>query len=1622
MNTAARIRLITAILLLTLSAAFVPSHARAAAYSYSATRRVFKVGNLIIPSAGFENPDPFVFYFADSRLDLKPLNWEFVNPLAPKTVTPDVWERWSNPATGRDPGRPYTLGQNVTKNMAAYWEVNLSRASIEELLQYDLLFISHRQDFGFTAEDREKLRKLVDAGGIVWIENSGGMRIVAGGEFFLPQLQFAGTAPGAPGGPVVNAPHHPLLNTPYRLTYDEIASLGDKNYGNYHIHSRFNANQPPDPSVLINIVGNSAAGGLPYIAGGSYGSGAVIATSSGSGSDINDYAGGTNPRGVGGNSGAYSGPNLQAARSEDLKFVYNLVAWSGASNTERRNARRTASSFDAVGAPLVERFTFLSPLVPPASRVVSPSAPLIVKEVAFVTGVVAGKPVLRAYDMQPSRDLDNDGNPDEGVPDLAQGAPYDEIWRAELTSKSPGGSVYPSAPSFATLGTAEGVDEAVFVTLDDGSLVAFRAFPNNNGILLPTNALAYTNPPSGGSGGTYSQSIAPSPVFYEGRIYVSQPDGIVRCVEASTGKTLHWTAETSQPYAVTGSPTVGFTRYQPPLAGPRSAGAANNALDLVLYQPVRDTGSGSGGRILPFWLGVRNEIVTQQGGNGIYNTRAMGQGGPHKYRVANAVAGSPDSPTFTNPKVRIYDNLPAFLAGAESGFFQPTDPNNPISEVGQITVARKPGSTGPIPSNIIVTADYDVMYISAKGNPGITGSGARPSNEVLQTRGEGIGGAGLSTLALSPEDLLLYAAAEKVTGASEYLTSIYATNEQAILGGTKTLWRFTLHAGYGFNPTVQVNGTNVADAPVLTNALRFSVNWPRIDQAETINDPAKTEVLRDVVPAGAPIVTNDGITYVLANARPEAFDGSASPNGPSVAVLMAFKTNNEVVLNIGAMAPGTPVTVTQADLLNPGSTVTLAQGTQFVVDAARGKIRITSFQPTDRVGPAASASQSFVVSATLAGQTAPVVQVHRPLYQGGGVNYGDDYTPLLWYYVLPGRVDPGSSPTLYGDHIFFLGRMGTNPSVPSSVIAVDADPSSNDPAVQRARQVSAVVATLDNKKQALNHVRWVRSLGVNAVALTGTQGALLVNSDQGPLAFEDAITLIADGKRVVEAKPDGSAAWTLDSTVKYTTAGGETPIFLGNGIANPPAAGRIVEERRSISRPSTVRRLSASDLMIADTGNNRVVRVDRGGKVLWELERINDSFNILASGDPITLNGPTDVHFWTVYSYNGGVISGYEAHYLVADAGNFRLVEVVDYYDQQGNIIADVNPTVPGNQPGERVLVWTTRMHSKEGRRLRFQSVERFLAPRQDPGGTVYGVPYIVAVVGNLRATGADSTATSDFTGGALVQVTYKPYNTRFLLKDANGNVIGPEVPWQPGTPATATEPADNGLIAAAVDDLILPDNSVKRITRPLYFQQITLPDGTAQGKKAYLLCDADGVYLIEPRQVNGKVLRFVTWAFTQEDYNLINGVDSGGNVRNFRADPDLGFVNDGRLQFPQATVDPNTLPRFLPSSVRRLGSGNYLITNSFTGSSPLFGGAMAFNSPPQAGGQFLGEVLEIKPTGNKGGTFAEFSVPKIVRETITVRDSMGNSNPVGVRNRQQMGDISNTGILEQPLFADRLY
>ena len=1354
----------------------------------------------------------------------------------------------------------------------------------------------------------------------------------------------------------------------------------------------------------------------------------------------------------------------------------------------------------------------------------SKSAPLIIRGVAYVSGISNGSATVRAYDVNPYRDLDNDGNSDDGLPDLSYGLPYDEIWRYNGGGS---GAVQPSTPVFASFsvrgagGVGTNIYNLIYVTMPNGDLAIFNATPTDgNGRLIANNAPTIVNTEGAGAyDANLTGGAAPAPVFVENRIYQVEPNGLLVCRDAVSGTTL-WTtfatAPTDKTIAPAATPTVGYVQQIANTAFAQASGGATN--DLMLYMPVRETRmNGSTPALMyPYWLGTRNEVQTWANGadgeNGLVNTRiAGGPGGPKKNEFYMA-AGMYASNAFIIPKVAVYtaDLDPAdptvILKTAKQnladGIVSKLFDGAVVDENGQIQITKSgayDAKRSAFP-DLLVSVDYDVVYIPSGGGmapPNYSDVGARNNGRL------GFGGSyagGLNTPAFSPDDILMYVADQSHynnTGGSgpvrdtEPMAGVFAATEQEGSATTLIRWHMDFFGdgpGTGFTRITNdnyktavfpaglsyvqqalirdVNQQSVVDLAPLRNYLVFDPAWPGIAGGSQNADKIQAnvggvlsddyETLANTRVIGSPIVTNDGLTYVLANAFSLANSGLGTiPNNaqPNVSVLMAFKTNPEIVLHTQQpFDDAQGVQVQQADVLSdPANPATVGSsavrvngngaGQNFTLDGDRSTIILTNFSTGNRTF---SAAQSFVVRYTPRGTNAPISEIVTPTpsgaTQGAAANANPGgFTPLQFYYVLPGAAQ--SAPSLIGNNLYYTMKKNGR----SYLIAVDADPASTDPAVRLGfgDPVPNVVANLTeggtSAPTEINHVRMAAlvSSDPNVVLVAppvGSENDLIVNSSvtagtpSGTFAYSSGLTLISSNVGLVEARPDGSAAWKLDTTVERSTVGGKLVSFDRNGQPfDPTASGANSVARIPLAHPTAIRRISDSDFLIADTGSNRAVRVDRAGNVLWNLTTLSDPYGILASGDPLTLSGPTDVQVYTVPTIAGGAVTGYSIHYLVADAGNFRVVEVADFYNANGS---PADAPARAGTAGQHVVVWTTRTSAEQSRQLRYQGIQRRIG--SDPVSGNFGFPYLVAVVGNtaVASTTSSSTPSADATGGALVSLNYAPFNTPIVLRNNSGAVAGTPTYWSPPAVATdsarTTEPVGSGLVLASRSDLTIENidnNGVrrqKRIANPTYFQQLILPDGAGGGTRTlYLICDGDGVYAVESTIDNGQPELLVRWKFDQSDYNQMNGVDVNGNIN--PAGTRLAFDAPGAAN--NGAINPTLLPelpKFSPSSVRLLASGNFLISNSYAGRSSLFDG-----------GRFVGEVFEVKPFGTPvaaplgaahktehGGTFDLFAVPAL--NQITVRSNNGGGALFHV-NKQVMGNpTGNTALLEQPVYSDR--
>jgi len=1649
-----------------LMAGVATPRARADAFTYSSVRRPVRAGILVSSALKVntpngprpENTGTHVFYILDRRTDLKPFGLEFVNPLAPQVITSDIYQRWRERVRTTDPAfdqtspisRIFKVGGRVTKNMGAYWEVNLDNVSAEDLKQFDLLYIhSHRVDAMFSAEQREKLRKFVEAGGTLWVENSGGMTFAASSPFLF-DVQFHSGANGAAGA-VIATPNHPLLSYPYVLTSQDIQGMGDKRVNDYYVY------QPPGPpgdvpgaQTLVPVVWNTRGTGAPdpvtpnpawrpYILAGQVGAGRLVFSCQDSGDAINNYVGGWNT-GYGGNTGAVSGENIMAARPADLKFAYNLAVWATAHTTPQTDVRRSGGTSEKLGAALVDKWAY------PTGGTAKVSGPAFYKHAIFA---VDGNLILHCYDASPARDLDGDGNPDDGRPDYIQGTPHDEIWQLDLrqaVGSSATGASSPTViefydPNFiAQFGNSvNGLAnfnhrELVIVVLSDGYIVAARALPRvaNAGLRLApqTNvdwfrqhqsAVDYgidTSPYGGTPDPNPARDLPiPAVAWSEGVLFASlrvQGDqGRVVAIDprnghsamnpGSTGYNGAPLDEASVPDVSSGippilsSPTVGYVRD--------NATGANDKIVYVYVQRQQQGGaSTTPDSIRAFWFGTKGEPLTRLTNN-VFSSRS-----PVAWYGTDGTVINP----LLRPRVFLSFRDPASgdILSQELTYVTPGSAlgvNNytlayAAGQGMRVTIGQVQAPGGPVVSpddeRNTFYADYTLEWGPQvdPNRPKVNARTVFNAPDILAA-GSSIGG----SPALSTEDLVYYTATTATEATNSGRGVLFGVNEQS--GGRTILkWAYTMHDGYNLT----VNGNTVTVPPRLR----------QLDPLVALYTGTQVGAyLANVQFFGTPAYRN-GVVYAAARAQ------IGAGGGVPVSVLCAFRANPEFKLRLNQkIDPGTQVRIRQVNIVNSQNmTIDLSQNaspnwvelspSQYTIDYESGLIRITAFAPIGTVNNFFSASLPWIVQVgngpeqLIAGTQTDVLPGNVRESRIVGPEGVDN---LLWYAVFPGQsgnptfpVNAGylaSSPSVQGDTVW-LGFQG------GVLASFDAEPTASDPTAQ----------TSGGQVLLGQHLRWARPLGGGPVISppAGVANVLAVNTYGGVQTFEDTFTIIADHKRLIEVNAAGDTVWTSDGTRSIGIAGGDLPGYAAdaNGdviLINPQnATGVPVAHKVPFARPKVARRIGVNDLLVVDTGNNRVVQIDRGGNVQWEVNRLFDDFKrLLRPGDPLTLNEPSDCAYWTEFNPNlilQTVIDGttysfsgpaWIVHYLIADTGNYRVIELVDVYNGAGQVVRLMNGNTPAPFSMLRQVNFVSSTYGNQGKRYRYITAERILT--QDAQGQPRALT--VTAVSNYRLVGAGPVAVNALGETAAT---------------AGGSLI---VLNEQGLPESIVS---NLLIPRVANPVTIQDYRVQPISNPTWFSRFEEVVNNQVVFK-YLLADDNGCYQLRTDPNNPQVM-LVEWMLTNQDYYLMTG-------KRLRA-ACIRRLSSAVTQGPNA------------------GLRHFLITNRFTGADnpALFGVTYNTTGNPANGNiqgpaEFHGEVFELDPTtftfdpnATAHGYTPDYILDPIVPNSLVrnpaasiVWRTPGERIPTpGVQVgfiRRFIGDpnrATSTSVLEQPSFADR--
>ncbi|MEJ5384117.1 MAG: hypothetical protein WHS44_04470 [Fimbriimonadales bacterium] len=1496
--------------------------------------------------------DVYTFYAMDRRADLKPLGLSFRNPFAPA---------------------------GATRNQAVYWLVDVSRLNDNQLARYKILLISRTSWGGMTAEIREKLRRFVDGGGVLWVDTP---QQGASGRLFFPEVApVANTAPIS----IVNL-NHPLLRGYYTLTPGEIASLGLRGRGFGGGAVDITANRP-----LLQIV-TAVNASTPVIAAATYGSGRIIVSAAGVAAAINAPL----VRSNGSVPNQASEFRIEAIPDLELKFAYNLVRWAGAGSSDAFNARRANAVADQYGAPLGVRWRDRN-----TQYALQNGTPVVYGGLVFV---VSGSRLI-CYDAVPSRDLDGDGRTDDGILDYEQGESFDKVWQVDLGGQS-------SPP--VVVETPQGLQVVALVGTE---VRGYWALPRNaQGRIPEVGQLVWSvsSPAPAASTPTTADGQIPPPIVIDNTLLLVPS---LHQAGANVSAGFYAVLLKNPPEVVRTSGVFPGEWFQPRTGNagswllPAAAGyvpnyAQGGGNDVVVYlgtrRDVGGTGSSQLEGVQAFWIGAKGEVLTPAiNSAGVYQNylRSRITGRARYYVPAEGIT----HPLY--PRVfRIHNTTGAFEDITRDCEF------NPPAEQGRIKYTGDGrGDIGDYTYIVDYYIDwayatnFNLMFRTFASLPPYSDSSSAPPQKL---RG----------FTLAPNGVLYITTGTDATDANTASGSVIALQEQSpptqqqTRGGSKILWRWQSHGGYSQAVPGAAEPVIVPPSAIYREPneyfMRFVGRFLRFsnDFVPNANDEPQRQWMNFTF-IGAPIYY-DGAVYAFAvgQARIGGF-----PIGIPYTTIVALDAEPEqFVIDLGApIATSGDVRISQRDygrsgpnpITNIVSTLTYSPNSpnpDIKVDFTTGQIRITGFGQADGGGQIRLLEN--VLSLTQPVQVS-VGNTFNTLLDPDRI--AGNWNNMRWYAVLLGQ-QLKANPVLVGDTMFLPCEItvptGSGLETFGSILGIAADPYRLQPDLAQRKDQAGTIPRVDpvNPLKYQSIIRWpfiddlitdleedpdpgafLRELfrrfaegsqvGTGLSPIAVGEGLLVISSGEGLQAYSRQGTIIADESRLLEVDTAGRVIWSTENT--------QLDFYTGSIVSS--------KARYPITPNARVYRYGENELLIVEPERNRVAILDRAGAEVRTITRFipdrvplrdNDGnmtqivdlrdeawaqannlpgSNYIA-GAPDTLRNPTDVTVWTEFvpasrnPYTNRQPLEYWIHYTITDTGNARVVDIVDRYQADPNTFT-VGAPVQDAQLGAMlgVLYWMTPTQRLE-RAYRYVSAQRF--EYWDGNTTRIG---FATLVQNTAASGFEATLTSD--------------------------------PLDPRTPEAGMITLQ--LIVNGRDQTIyirrmrLPDGRVVPILAPVAIDTAKRSASGQGNAGLYLLVTTStGIYELQVPLTGtvGDTLN-VTWMLTNEAYT---------NAIRRRLDGNDLAENGGDLLRPIL---------FKPRQARYLGNGNVLIVNAYSGTTLVRSGS---NIEPR---EFPGEVFELDANDYRAG-----------------RDDLGFSNASIVWSTLDRPELSGSTQLRKPSSADR--
>jgi hypothetical protein len=1459
------------------------------------------------------NDVPHAWYNFDSNVRVKPGAWSIDNPNHPSTATAAIVARWAAINPGADTP---AVGARLSKADAAYWEVFLDTLTPQQVSSYDILLMPAHGLISLNSNEREKLRQFMDKGGILWVDlgPTPNTRKDLVNNLPLP-FDFSG-----PSGSVVSTAYtHPVLN------YPESISVQDLNL------MQFTPTVTPAlitglgglESIESGIIGDShkltpiAVDGSNFnmLEVGPVGDGFEVVTAGEVSTTLNHV-----PGSVANNTFVGAIPSFDRTSDAAEKLVINMIGLAGQSPEHGGGSRKINTSPIDLDAPLLREWaTSTIPLAPTGTKAYSPA--VVYKNLVLIS---SGNQVF-AYDVNNAS-----GN--------TNGLGYTLLWTtsaANITTSSISPPTCFEVPNAAT----PAAKDQVAVVDENGHVHAFPAFPSGT-----TNTQLYEVAPPTELGGdaqfnTSGDGPGPyAPTFHEGLLFVSDmlspgstAAGRLWIVDPVVGAALS-THNTSWPSSgwgtggngqtvlgeVAGPPTVGYIPIQDNSGG----------MDRVVYVPTRG-GIGSATNtagVTSLWVGARGEssLTPPQltSTTLIVTTRASQQG----LSVFIPDSTDPETVKALGPKLTIVKaNGDPFSAGEMAATFD----GNVSESTGSITFGVLPGSLLGANPGYAVRVDYTIANWGS-GAPNDVNTIQRgqiflPDQQDNRLRRI------VDHIALGPDGTMFMVLSTQDPTTDDSAGGSYMAIREEGRGSFVVRTRYDLYDTYD----VSLNqATTVTEHPTITNG----------DPLLSIF-PALKDDLVHLTYMSAPVISN-GVAYVTAEALYK--------DDPSTADTMLFAFDaNPAVVEVRSGDLGQDFTILQPDITR--STVkgtpevySVLQTNQYVYEqlpgADQGVLRIENLSSTNRGAILNCLSNSQPLVIRKAG--APDV-----LFEPD--SNGSHWNPLLWYTVLIGagpvtNFGAIGPPLVTGNTIFVptvsdLSHLLGGPSGSQGIIyGITTEISPNDPELVEPdlqRPWQKQLAEIDPAQAALNVILpnaeflWPQladittisdlqtrisqaQLGPGTIArgVIGGTGKLFTWTDSNLFSFSKANFIVADEGRLSLFDSDGNPLWSTEQTVSTGPANGGTV-----GTVHP------------LVHPTRAYPLGSDEYVVVDPGSNRLAILDQSGRELRSLEGFTLDATFRPDGydanESKAFSTPRDVAVFSSVASTSSIpnpnpfsdaqANEYWVHYVVADAGNRRLLEILDRYSY--------DPTT--NRIGAPIALGELLWHSSasvSGKRFSYTSVARV----SFGGQTVFA-----AGIGNVQPTDTSTGITSD--SGTSPEESGTGNGGIVIFNGATTTIINQVILPAIGANALFT-PDPTSELSGTFSQPAVPGRT--KYLNNLNSVTLTTVDLGAGPQLRIMFTDSTGAYEIPAASGTPTV-----------DWMLPRSVpisqDTNGNLLSA---PVYSVMRTTATNLP-TTANPLD---FRPMYAKRLTSGDILIVNGYLGRSR--------KAPTDPAQDFKGEIIVL--------------------------------------------------------------